>query len=293
MSSMSTALLDGDIITHRAAAACQDTIRWDADTTSVQSDFASALDFAHSLVTSWAEQARCKQFFVCFSGDINFRKLVLPSYKMHRAGKAKPLAHAPLKVALQAAYQTHLVEGMEADDLMGIMATNGRYPDAVIVTLDKDLKTVPGLHLNPLKDQRPHRVTEAFANRLWLTQTLTGDPTDGYTGIPGIGPAKAQRILDGPSLATDVETLWGRVVAAYRAAGLTVADALQQARVARILRSSDYDKETRCVKLWHPTTPVEFPLADILAGVGPALEAEQEAAPTPRNRFTAGTPLGG
>jgi hypothetical protein len=39
---------------------------------------------------------------------------------------------------------------------------------------------------------------------------------------------------------------------AYDKAGLTEEDALVQARVAYILRKSDYDRKTQTVKLWRP-----------------------------------------
>ena len=49
--------------------------------------------------------------------------------------------------------------------------------------------------------------------------------------------------------------LWAVVLAAYEKAGLTEADALAQARVARILRASDYDFKQKKVKLWNPPKP--------------------------------------
>jgi DNA polymerase-1 len=62
-----------------------------------------------------------------------------------------------------------------------------------------------------------------------MYQTLVGDTSDGYPGCPGIGPVKAEKVLGMPPN-------WQDVVGAYRAAKLTEADALVQARVARILR---------------------------------------------------------
>jgi DNA polymerase-1 len=86
-------------------------------------------------------------------------------------------------------------------------------------------------------------VSEREADRNHMIQTLTGDRTDGYPGCPGIGPARAEKIVDGG---------WDAVVDAYVKAGLNEATALTQARLARILRKGDYVRKTGLVKLWTP-----------------------------------------
>jgi DNA polymerase-1 len=60
-----------------------------------------------------------------------------------------------------------------------------------------------------------------------------------------VGPVKAERILAH-------QDHWNAVLNAYEKAGLSEQDALVQARVARILRASDYDFKERKVKLWEP-----------------------------------------
>ena len=57
-------------------------------------------------------------------------------------------------------------------------------------------------------------ISEADADRYFLTQVLTGDTADGYKGVPGIGPKKAEAIL-GP------RPDWAAVEKAYIDAGLT------------------------------------------------------------------------
>ena len=78
------------------------------------------------------------------------------------------------------------------------------------------------------------------------TQTLTGDVTDGYAGCPKIGPKTAEKILGS-------HPTWNAVVQAYQKENLTADYALTQARLARILRASDWDEEKQQVKLWEPT----------------------------------------
>ena len=77
-------------------------------------------------------------------------------------------------------------------------------------------------------------------------QTLTGDPTDGYKGCPTIGAKRAEAILGS-------RPAWSLVEAAFIKQGLTREDALLQARMARILRWSDWDQEKREPILWEPS----------------------------------------
>ena len=99
-----------------------------------------------------------------------------------------------------------------------------------------------------------HRADEGFievtpeeADRWFYMQTLTGDATDGYSGCPGGGPKKAEAILEAAG-----ENPWPAIVAAYEKAGLSEEAALQQARVARILRASDYNFKKKEPILWKP-----------------------------------------
>lgn len=172
-------------------------------------------------------------------------------------------------------FRVERIPSLEGDDVMGIMATSPKLQDrSVIVSLDKDMRTVPGTHYNPDKDKGPNVVTPAEAHRFWMKQTLTGDPTDGYGGCPGVGDLKAEAILDKPhNLIRNTRTitkgkrkgqievkwtkggstdLWTSILAYYRKAGLGEDDAILQARMARILHRDDYNKEEGLIYLWHP-----------------------------------------
>jgi DNA polymerase-1 len=117
------------------------------------------------------------------------------------------------------------------------------------------MKQVPGEHYNPKTAER-FTVLEAQADYWHMQQTLTGDATDGYKGLPGCGPKGAAKILVqvGGGVAANwvSDWYWPRIIEAYENAGLTEADALVQARVARICRNSDYDFSERKVILWTP-----------------------------------------
>jgi 5'-3' exonuclease len=184
---------------------------------------------------------------------------VLPSYKQHRT-QIKPLLMAGIKEHLRRTSNTYERSRLEADDICGILSTClllpsyiGHHDRRIVVSIDKDLKTIPGWLFNPQKQHRPVEITESEADYWHMYQTLVGDFTDGYKGCPGIGPVKAKAALHAPNGDQYCAwSMWQSVITRFEAKQLTEADALQQARVARILRASDYDFKRKEVILWDP-----------------------------------------
>ena len=68
--------------------------------------------------------------------------------------------------------------------------------DCIIASIDKDFGTIPGSHFNWSKDIGVTSVDEKEADYNFYLQVLTGDATDGYAGCPGIGPKRAERLLE-------------------------------------------------------------------------------------------------
>jgi hypothetical protein len=211
-----------------------------------------------------------------------WRKEVMPTYKSNRKAVRRPVVFNPLRDYIHERYETFQRPGLEGDDILGILGTHPTLMPGtkILVTVDKDLRTVPGLHVNLTKawkegfEDSVERVTEAQADRMHMLQALAGDATDGYPGCPGVGMVRAEKMLDeglvleatehtlksGPRKG-QVETRWepGRqgtpwevVVSAYAAAGLSEDVALTNARVARICRARDYDYKAKRVILWNP-----------------------------------------
>ena len=77
-------------------------------------------------------------------------------------------------------------------------------------------------------------------------QTLAGDQTDGYGGVPGIGVKRAEALFK------DKGYSWKTVVKAFKDRDLSEEDALVNARLARILTVDDYDFEKKEPILWSP-----------------------------------------
>lgn len=267
---MTYALIDADVVCYRAAIVQQSTFKWDSATTTTMVEEGGehkAAECALEMVKAWTKLAGCNRAVLAFTGANNFRKTILPTYKANRTS-GKPLVYQNTVMAVADRYRTERVDGLEGDDLLGIMSTGSFQGNSVIVSIDKDLRTIPGRFFNPMKStEGVQEVTEAQADFWWLMQTLMGDTSDGYKGLPGCGAVKAEQILK--RAGRPLTELWKEVAMAYRLKKLSEAVALQQARVARILRSEDWNKADRTIRLWHPTTP-EWIALDKETTIGPS-----------------------
>lgn len=211
---------------------------------------------AHRFIVDLKETLKADQVLLCLSDrKANFRKEFDPTYKSQRASE-KPQLWYVIREFIEAHEMEfpviHLPK-LEGDDILGLMATHPEAKDIrIMVSIDKDMKTIPGLLYNPRQpDLGVVPISQDDADLFWMTQTLTGDATDGYPGLRGCGPKNAAKFLHG---CTGIEELWEAVRMAYIGKGFTEEDAINQARLARILRHGDYDNATNEVKLWHPSS---------------------------------------
>lgn len=237
-------LIDGDILIYEASFGVEKPIHWGNDMWTLHADAREAKQRLDVQIVELVEALDASKYTICLSDFENFRKDLDPSYKSNRNSR-KPVVYREVKDYVLDAWKAQIWPRLEADDVIGILAT--KLKNTVIVSIDKDFKTVPARIYNPSKPELGiYTVTPEEADRWHLIQTLTGDRVDGYSGCPGIGPKRAEVI---------VELGWPGVVEAYVKAGLSEEVAITQARLARILRKGDYTKKTRRVKLWAPQTP--------------------------------------
>lgn len=231
-------LLDGDIIAYTAAASAETPIDWGDGLWTLhafEQEVAVKLD---QQVASIVGDFEFDTVQVALSDKENFRKTVYSEYKANRQSIRKPMLLEYAKDYLAKTYDGLVYPTLEADDVLGIELTSD--PDTVIWSTDKDLKSIAGVHL---VDNQLQVITEEEADYWFLYQTLVGDLTDNYQGCPKVGPKTAEKILE-------KSCTWDAVVAAFVKAGLSETVALQNARLARILRASDY-KEGEVI-LWTP-----------------------------------------
>ena len=179
---------------------------------------------------------------LAFGSRTNFRYSIYKQYKSNRRKTIKPAGYVEALIPwAQETWESIQLDGVEADDVCGLIWEEGD----VIASRDKDLKTLPGWHLH---GDEVIYTTTVEADRAFYTQCLTGDATDGYPGLKGVGPKGAAQILDAHPPCNH----WQAVAAAYEKAGYDLEFAISQARCARILRAGEYDYGNKRPHLWEP-----------------------------------------
>lgn len=239
-------LIDGDLLAYKASSAVQKDIYWGDGLYTCHAYLNDAIDQFKELIGDIKDTLKTNHnvlmttySFVFSDPNDNFRKHLMPDYKSNRQDKRKPTCYNALVEWIRNTYDSKSSESLEADDVIGI---NSTLDTTLIVSMDKDFKTIPS-HFYRVNEDEIYLIDTAKANYWHMFQTLVGDTADGYKGCPGVGSVRAERILkDVPQ-----DKLWETVVNTYKKAGLTEEDALLQARVAYILRSGD-TKDT----LWTP-----------------------------------------
>lgn len=283
-----TALIDGDILIYQSAAAHNGSIILEGGEEAFIGSIEEAKAKFDRDLDEIVSRLRADRAVLALSDDRNFRKGILPTYKSNRKAGSKPKLITDLREHCAATQDTWQRPTLEGDDVLGILATSPTLikGEKVIVSLDKDMRQIPGLNLNlgrafkkiarkEAKDLPDciEVMTQRDADFRHMRQTLTGDAVDGYGGCRGIGPTRATKILDaavaelcGPQ--SDVigvneygedgdefwmkEKWWQAVVETYEAKGFAEEDALVMARCSRILRNTDYDFTRKEPILWVP-----------------------------------------
>ena len=236
-------LIDTDYVAYKAAQACEECIDFGDDVVIAQSSFREALKVFERELRKIKTAMMEDELVLYFSSPRNFRKEIFPDYKGHR-NRRKPLGYKRLVNHCRDNYNTVIRDKLEADDSLGIDATRYASTDNIIVSPDKDMRQIPGTLWDMTNDVV--EITKEDGDKWHLIQSLAGDPTDGYSGCPGIGVKRASDILN------KHKTPWSAVCKAYEDKGLSDDDALMNARLAKILQHEDYDYDKEQVILWSP-----------------------------------------
>lgn len=237
-------LIDADYFFYRGAQVAEEEHEYSEEVTVIVGNFNIGKQVVQQELKKICERFDSDDVLLTFTDAKNFRKGVDKSYKGNRT-KRKPCGYLKLKQWGMNTYPSLIKPGLEADDVMGIVATNGSLKDFIIISPDKDMLQIPCRVYN-LKEE--FDVSPEEAMRKLYEQTLTGDQTDGYGGCKGIGPKKANAILN----KVKDENYWPLVVDAYKEADLTEEDALRTIRLAKILQVDDWDSKNQTPILFTP-----------------------------------------
>jgi hypothetical protein len=163
-------------------------------------------------MTELCMELDCDDYKGFLTGKGNFRDVVAVTapYKGQRISE-KPVHLQALRCHLVTSWGFTVVQGIEADDAVGIAAYAVPEEESIMVHIDKDLNQFRGWHYNYRKKEK-YFVTEFEGLTAFYTQILTGDRIDNIIGLKGIGPVKAKRILEE---CTNENELYQAVLKAY------------------------------------------------------------------------------
>ncbi|QEG11884.1 putative exonuclease [Klebsiella phage vB_KpnP_Emp27] len=278
-------VMDGDWLVYQSMAAAEVETDWGDDIWTLECDHAKARSILDSAIESYRTRKKAwsdAMVVLAFTDDVNWRKvLVDETYKENRKSTRKPVGYRDF---LQALWERdefiHIKEDMlEGDDVMGIIGSGHEvfgFKKAVLVSCDKDFKTIPDVDFLWCTTGNILTQTKETADWWHLFQTIKGDMTDGYSGIPGWGDT-AEGFLNDPFIVEPVEsvlksgknkgqtvtkwvkrapdateTLWDCIKSIGVKAGMTEQEIIKQGQMARILRFEEYNYIDKEIYLWTP-----------------------------------------
>ena len=263
-----TVIIDGDILVYRASEAATENIQVEQlEETEVflyrevqYGDKQRAKKALDTMIEKICTKTKSDKCVICLSdSQHNFRKDINPDYKGNRKKVLKPVIYQYLRDYFkQEGYKVYQKPSLEADDVIGILATHPTLikGDKCVWSFDKDFKTIPCKFAqgSPDGSLTKKTISQEEADWWFMYQTLIGDKTDGYAGCYKIGDKYARKILGEIGKST-LEEMWKKVLETYKSKGLTEEEALLNARMARILRAEDYDFKQKEVRLWQGKEP--------------------------------------
>jgi len=192
---MKTALIDGDFLlfvcTHKKLGSPDLTLE------SVQNS-------ADAFIEEILNRVEATHYLGFLTASPTFRKVEYPEYKKSRTSKPLPEFFLPLRNYLKEHWAFNEVPLYEADDLVNIYYNHFKGPEeTIIVSPDKDILNLHGVHYNPLKKEIKITSLEDAEEFFWRSM-IKGDSTDGIIGIHGRGDKYVNKVF-----ATDLRRVYG------------------------------------------------------------------------------------
>ena len=239
-------IVDGDLVIYKITSGLEEAVNWGDDIWTLHADLAVGKQVFKQNMEWYKNYTKSKEIIIAFSDKLNYRKALDDTYKSYRKKIRKPICYSEMVKWVKKHYNFYQLPNLEGDDVIGILATQHYKTNNVIISGDKDMRTIPTWHCF-LGDDQIEYVDEKEADKNFCLQVLTGDQADGYKGCVGVGHVKANRLLHDKFTIND---MWDTVIKEYERNKMSFEDAYHQARLARILRNGEYDFATSKPILW-------------------------------------------
>jgi len=284
MSSIKTALIDGDILVYSSAFSAEkfrydlhlvegeDALEFPAHSFLYRSDLTSyiqennvssyevrstllvepidhALHNLKTIISSIKDKTKASNIKIFLSGKENYRNSIatFKKYKGNRDGSRIPTHKEAITDYLLRIHKAIVVDKEEADDALGIEQCSSPFGSTIICSSDKDLLQIPGHHFR-LTDSSVVIQDSSGADKHFYCQVMAGDSTDNIVGCPSVGPAGARKFYD-------PDNPWQSVLSCYR----TVLS-------KKYLDDLVYDesRDTVTYTVWHSGEKVTKPLVEFV-----------------------------
>lgn len=208
--------IDADIIVYQAGYVCDDE------------PVSYCLSTVKRIIQKVIDRTEADEHILFLTGKGNFREEVatIAPYKGNRKDNEKPKHFQAIRDYLVKTWDAQVIEGMEADDALGIeyYKTNKEDTIYVLASIDKDLDMIPCTHYKWKKggEWEIYDVSELEGMRFFYTQLLTGDSTDNIAGLYKMTGKKASAKIKQPLEEMDEEIdMYNYVYSVYHTAYLS------------------------------------------------------------------------
>lgn len=229
---MARAIIDVDTYLYKAALTCKELIEISPGIYYEAYNINKARAYLKEVCETMTSKCNCTEY-VLVTGGIgnNFRYIINPNYKSNRKKQAKPIMLDLIRDMVFKEFPIVYTPFLEADDTCRILLEEDK--NNVIVSIDKDLRTFPGKVYDSYHDEIRY-ITPVQAEANFKRQLLIGDKTDGYDGLPKVGPATADKLLLKGITIDDIAQM-------YIDAGLGIESFEKVYNCAKILGKEDYN----------------------------------------------------
>lgn len=167
-----------------------------------------AVQIATGLVERAIRQSQASHMVIAMDANVpSWRKLEFPAYKGDRTLDTSPWLHAAHESWSRKGWYVEECGGFEADDVIATISARAPTGTIVVVSNDSDILSLINTQVEVLRPQNGGTFGQWFANdvckkfnirfvrQLTDYKAMCGESGDNVPGVPGIGPARASRLL--------------------------------------------------------------------------------------------------